>query len=149
MPMTVFGFIFLGAMEAFIFVPLMPVLIEALADEPALHGLSEESLSDQASSLFQSAQALGCIIGPIIGGFLNDMVRFQSTCDFMAMTCLIYAGVIYWFMMGGREQVKKHIKEAVKKSEEKKIPSSGTSVAESIEMSLIGKDSSGDRRKAA
>jgi hypothetical protein len=29
--MTVSGFVFLGAMEAFIFVPLMPILIENLA----------------------------------------------------------------------------------------------------------------------
>jgi hypothetical protein len=30
---TLFGFVILGAMEAFIFVPLMPILIEALTKE--------------------------------------------------------------------------------------------------------------------
>jgi hypothetical protein len=33
MSMTVAGFIFLGAMEAFIFVPLMPLIIEALQED--------------------------------------------------------------------------------------------------------------------
>jgi hypothetical protein len=46
MAMTVSGFIFLGSMEAFIFVPLMPLLIEALGEEPTLAALGEEALSD-------------------------------------------------------------------------------------------------------
>jgi hypothetical protein len=33
----------------------------------------------------------------------------------MAMTCLLYAGVLYWVVMGGREKVTKQIKLAIKK----------------------------------
>jgi hypothetical protein len=60
--MTLTGFIVLGAMEAFIFVPLMPILIEALVKDQSEAAkakktgtkqiLSEEALSDKASSLF-------------------------------------------------------------------------------------------------
>lgn len=115
--LTVGGFIFLGSMEAFIFVPLMPILIEALTEaELSLAKSSkdsdeesgktpapvsvpdEEAMSDQASSIFQGAQAVGCIAGPIIGGYLNDLVKFQSTCDFMAVTCALYAVLLYLTM---------------------------------------------------
>jgi hypothetical protein len=56
MTMTVGGFIFLGSMESFIFVPLMPIIIEALqkerkSDEP-ISEAEEEALSDKASSIF-------------------------------------------------------------------------------------------------
>jgi len=62
--MTVAGFIFLGGMEAFIFVPLMPILIESLMIDfkernGAFKKLSEkdnevieEMMSDKASSIF-------------------------------------------------------------------------------------------------
>jgi hypothetical protein len=62
--MTVSGFIFLGGMEAFIFVPLMPILIESLLNDfkernTAFKKLSEkdneqieELMSDKASSIF-------------------------------------------------------------------------------------------------
>lgn len=116
MPMTVVGFIFLGAMEAFIFVPLMPVLIDALKTNDHIELEEEdESLSDQASSLFQAAQAVGCIFGPIVGGVLNDMVRFQSTCDIMAVTCMIYAAGLYLVMMDGWSKVVARVKEVLKK----------------------------------
>ena len=94
-------------MEAFIFVPLMPILIEALLKEEQrkvsaskkggldIHQLSEEEMSDKASSIFQCAQSVGCILGPVLGGFLNDLVRFQSTCDIMAITCFGYACLLY------------------------------------------------------
>jgi MFS family permease len=97
-------------MEAFIFVPLMPILIEALVKEEQkkvgaskkggidIHQFSEDEMSDKASSLFQCAQSVGCILGPVLGGFLNDLVRFQSTCDIMAITCFGYACLLYYGM---------------------------------------------------
>ena len=97
-------------MEAFIFVPLMPILIEALTKEEQrkvgaskkggldIHQFSEDEMSDKASSIFQCAQSVGCILGPVLGGFLNDLVRFQSTCDIMAVTCFGYACLLYYAM---------------------------------------------------
>jgi MFS family permease len=55
-------------------------------------------MSDKASSIFQCAQSVGCILGPVLGGFLNDLVRFQSTCDIMAVTCFGYACLLYYRM---------------------------------------------------
>lgn len=99
--MTIIGFIFLGAMEAFIFVPLMPLITEAVLEQEYRKHFDgnddeiEEVLNDKASSVFQSAQAVGCIVGPVMGGILNDHFEFQYTCDIMAITCLIYS-VIYF-----------------------------------------------------
>ncbi len=86
--MTAPAFVFSGAMEAFIFVPLMPLILEAIADLDAKkkgktgktlsiseHGNGEGidmQVNDIASSVFQSAQAMGCILGPLIGGILSD-----------------------------------------------------------------------------
>lgn len=65
--MTVTGFILLGGVEAFIFVPLMPLIIEAVIENErkntaiALNPNDdfseefEETLNDKASSLFQGA----------------------------------------------------------------------------------------------
>jgi hypothetical protein len=58
----------------------------------------EELMTDKASSIFQGAQAVGCIIGPILGGFLNDLYKFQTTCDIMSFTCLLYAVFLYMIM---------------------------------------------------
>ena len=60
-------------------------------------------MSDKASSIFQGAQAVGCIIGPIVGGFLNDHFKFQNTCDLMALTCLAYAGVLAYFFVSSKK----------------------------------------------
>ena len=95
LPATVIGFIFLGAMEAFIFVPLMPLIIEAVLDKQTIDPAYEEALNDKASSIFQGAQAVGCILGPILGGLLNDHFEFQGTCDIMAITCLAYATIYF------------------------------------------------------
>ena len=86
--MTAPAFAFSGAMEAFIFIHLMPLILEAMADLDAKkkgktgkplsisgHGDGEVidlHMNDKASSIFQSAQAMGCILGPLIGGILSD-----------------------------------------------------------------------------
>lgn len=55
----------------------------------------EDALNDRAASVFQAAQAIGCIYGPLIGGILNDNLTFQSTCDVMAIVCLSYSAVYF------------------------------------------------------
>ena len=99
--------------------------------------MSEEALSDQASSLFQAAQAVGCIFGPIVGGMLNDMVRFQSTCDIMAITCMLYATMLYVFMMDGRQKVVSMLKQLLKKHFSSQGASASKAGGQGIELSAI------------
>jgi hypothetical protein len=44
--MTIFGFIFLGGMEAFIFVPLMPLIIEAVVGKEKRSGILSLNSND-------------------------------------------------------------------------------------------------------
>jgi hypothetical protein len=64
-------------------------------------------------------------MGPLLGGFLNDLVHFQLTCDFMALTCMAYAGVLWW-------ATRTTLKEKIKSTEAKKA-----SGEEGVEMSFI------------
>ena len=34
---------------------------------------------------------LGCIIGQIVGGLINDKIGYRSTCD-----CMIFVGLALW-----------------------------------------------------
>jgi MFS family permease len=82
-------------LEAFIYVPLLPILIEALQE--SLQIGENEELNDKASSMFNLSNAIGCIIGPIMGGFFNDMVGFRATCDTMAFLALTYSIAFFIF----------------------------------------------------
>lgn len=92
------AFVLQGAIEAFITVPLIPMVMEAIQEQPQFAGMSEEELSDQASILFQGGNAIGCVIGPIVGGALNDWVHFTKTCDIMAVVCFLYT-ILFYFLM--------------------------------------------------
>ena len=71
-PLTLAGLALLGVGAASIFVPLLSEIIEAIQ----LKYVIGESpyLIDKASGLFNIAYSLGCIIAPILGGFLNTKV---------------------------------------------------------------------------
>lgn len=51
-------------------------------------------LNDKAAGLFNTSYAIGCIIAPILGGYLNEIYGFKITCDIMAVSSLIF-GVAY------------------------------------------------------
>jgi MFS family permease len=82
--MTTFCFIFLGSMEAFIFVPMIPLIseavesqeLQALGDSIVDSSDFQDALNDRVSCLYQTAQGVGCILGPMIGGALNDRLGF-------------------------------------------------------------------------
>ena len=52
--------------------------------------------NDKATGLFHMTGAIGCILAPVLGGFLTDIYRFQTTCDIFAVASLSFA-VIYFF----------------------------------------------------
>jgi MFS family permease len=56
-----------------------------------------EELNDKAASMFNLANAVGCIIGPIMGGFFNDLFGFRSTCDIMALFAFLYS-IAFFFV---------------------------------------------------
>lgn len=88
------GICLLGVAISLIFVPLLSEIIESVQEK---EGLSENPiLNDKSSALFNAAYATGCIIGPILGGCLDDNIGFRNTCDVMAGASGAFA-VIYFF----------------------------------------------------
>lgn len=54
-------------------------------------------MNDKASGVFNTAYAIGCTIGPVLGGLLNDNVGFRYTCDIMACSSLTFAVIYFLF----------------------------------------------------
>ena len=89
------GMAVLGFSCAWIFVPLMPEIIEAVQDKEQIQ--ENEDLNDKASGLFNFSYAIGCLVAPILGGAFNELWGFRTTCDVMAMSSLVFGG-IYFFI---------------------------------------------------
>jgi len=64
------GLALTGALAAGISIPTLPEVIHAVKEKEGI----EESpiLNDKGSALFNVSFSLGCMIGPILGGFLSD-----------------------------------------------------------------------------
>ncbi len=67
-----------GAVQGFIFIPLLPEVIEAVALKYEIcEGLDERldcELNDKASAIYATFCSIGMILAPIIGGPLYDAV---------------------------------------------------------------------------
>jgi len=82
----------IGLAIALIVVPLLSEIIEAVKSENKNYAESE--LNDKASGIFATAQAIGCIIGPVLGGVLNDVIGYRRTCDVMGISSFTFV-IIY------------------------------------------------------
>lgn len=91
--MTIISFTVNGALEAFIMVPLLSMIIESIQESENCG--ENEFLNDKASSLFNSVQALGCIAGPISGGLLNDRFGFKATVNIINLVILFYTFIFF------------------------------------------------------
>jgi len=109
--LTLAGIGCLGFSVAFLFVPLLPEIIAAVAEKEGLD--NSPFLSDKASGIYNSAYGIGNCLAPIIGGAItatrtheqfypdtkkfepNNTEGFRLCCDVMAFAslgfCLIYA----------------------------------------------------------
>ena len=76
------------------FIPLMPEFIEAVQEKEGIKENAE--LNDKASGMFNMSYGIGCLVGPILGGFFNDMWGFRSTCDIMAGSAFVMSIVYFW-----------------------------------------------------
>jgi len=63
---TLTGIGFLGFSVAFLFVPLLPEIIAAVAEKEGLE--NSPFLSDKASGIYNGAYGVGNCLAPIIGG---------------------------------------------------------------------------------
>ena len=94
--LSITGFLILGVTTASVFVPLLSEIIDAIQEKEGVYDSSQ--INDKASAAFNIAGSIGTIVGPILGGALDDLVKFRSTCDIFSASAAIL-GVIY-FLVG-------------------------------------------------
>ncbi|TNV82635.1 hypothetical protein FGO68_gene1456 [Halteria grandinella] len=87
------GLALLGCSCSVIFVPLLPEIIDAIREQEGIR--DSGTINDKATGVFNSAYALGCIIAPILGGYISMMTNFRTTCDIMAMSSTGYAAIFF------------------------------------------------------
>jgi MFS family permease len=97
---TLSGIGCLGFSVAFLFVPLLPEIIAAVAEKENLE--NSPFLSDKASGIYNSAYGIGNCLAPIIGGAItgsqtNKIIGFQLCCDIMAVSSLSFCGIYLLF----------------------------------------------------
>lgn len=92
---TIAGVSLLGMSISGYFVPGLCLIISTIEKEYNLDK-DNQSLNDRASGLLSTAMAMGCIIGPVLGGVLNDKVGFRSTCDTLGFLTFVFA-LFYFF----------------------------------------------------
>jgi MFS family permease len=92
--LSALGLAILGGSCSLIFVPLLSEIIEGVREKEGI--IDSGTINDKAVGVFNTAYAIGCIIGPILGGYLSMMTGFRTTCDVMAFCSLGYA-LIFMF----------------------------------------------------
>jgi MFS family permease len=94
--LTAGGLALLGCSCSIIFVPLLSEIIDGVrTSEGVIHS---GTINDKAAGVFNTAYAVGCIIAPILGGYLNMYTNFRITCDTMAFSSLTY-GLIFFIVI--------------------------------------------------
>jgi MFS family permease len=87
------GLALLGCSCSIIFVPLLSEIIDGVRDSEGV--IHSGTINDKAAGVFNTAYAVGCIIAPILGGYLNMYTNFRVTCDTMAFSSLSYALIFF------------------------------------------------------
>jgi MFS family permease len=87
------GLALLGIACSVIFVPLLSEIIEGVQEKEGITEMGE--LNDKAAGVFNTSYAIGCIIAPILGGYLNIYTDFRTTSDIMALSSAVY-GTLYF-----------------------------------------------------
>jgi MFS family permease len=90
-----FGYGLVGAAQGFLFVPILPEIIDAYCEKYDLVDTedeqAEEDVSDLASGLYGTMYYSGMIISPITGSLVyQHFGSFNKTCDVFGMLALAY-----------------------------------------------------------
>lgn len=83
----------LGCSCSVIFVPLLSEIIEGVREQEGIR--DSGTINDKAAGVFNTAYAIGCIVAPIMGGYLSMLTNFRTTCDIMAICSASYALIFF------------------------------------------------------
>lgn len=76
------------------FVPLLPELMRIVSKKENIQEGSND-FNDKASGVYNFSYALGTLVAPIVGGALDDVLKYRSMCDVMGFFSLII-GVLFF-----------------------------------------------------
>ncbi len=93
--MTAVGLCITGITTSCVFVPLLSEVIDAIEQKENVK--KNTYINDRASALFNTASSFGTVIGPVIGGVLDDKIGWASTCDIFAIITIV-TGAVYLFL---------------------------------------------------
>jgi len=94
------GLVLTGLSMSLLIVPVIPELIASSLENLRLEETTP-SLCDKCSAMSLTAQSLGYIWGPIVGGWLNDCEGFRGTTDILMIVALILS--ILYYLINIRE----------------------------------------------
>ena len=98
--LIVVGVTMCGLCLSLALVPLLSELIEILE---ATDRYDPVQISDKTASLFNSMFNLGNLMAPLLAGLMNDNFGYRLTCDFMAVSSLLFCGFFYVSMIFRRK----------------------------------------------
>lgn len=84
------GYTILAVGSLFFFIPSLPETLRAVHLSTGIN-LDDPILNDKALVLYNTFFYLGSIIGPPLGGLLNDPFGYPITNDAMALLSIVFA----------------------------------------------------------
>ena len=81
----------IGVTNSLAFVPLLTEIIDAVEEKEKVR--DQEEISDKCSAVYNCTWAFGNVVAPIGGGLMVDTLKWQSTCDILALIAVAYTGV--------------------------------------------------------
>jgi len=96
------GYGIVGAAQGFLFIPILPEMIESFCDK---YGITEgqdeeidELISDRSAGLYGAFYYVGMIVSPIGGSLIYEHYKsFPITCDIFACLALAFTAVYFLF----------------------------------------------------
>jgi MFS family permease len=97
------GYAINGISQGFIFIPILPEVLEAVYQKQELIEGEDEVVdgivNDKAAALYGLFYALGAISAPLLGSFVYELLNrdWWYTCDVFACMSTIYVVVFFVF----------------------------------------------------
>lgn len=81
----------IGITNSLAFVPLLTEIIDAVEEKEKVQ--DKEEISDKCSAVYNCTWAFGNVVAPVGGGYMVETIKWQTTCDVLALTAVIYTGI--------------------------------------------------------
>jgi MFS family permease len=81
----------IGITNSLAFVPLLTEIIDSVEEKEKVK--DKEEISDKCSAVYNCTWAFGNVVAPVGGGFMVDTLKWQATCDILALTAIAYTGI--------------------------------------------------------